>query len=123
MRFISILFFTLLGRGELPAQFISNNAIEASILRAFAKSHETNHSQMSELYDHSPALQSPMQYATRGDVASGRVIREENDELDLDTSPCDANRVVRFHKPYDKTVIRQAKCGEKAFDRTQVEQK
>ena len=123
MRFISILFFTLLGLGELPAQLISNNTIYASISRAFAKSLETNRSQMSQLYDDSPDLQGPMQYANRGDVASGRVIREENDELDLDASPCDANRVVRFHKPYDKTVVRQAKCGEKAFDRTQVEQK
>lgn len=123
MRCISILFFALLGLGDLSAQFISSNIVNALILGALAKSHEMNHSQRSELYDDSSASQGPMQYANRGDVASGRVVREENDELDLDTSPCDANRMVRFHKPYDKTVIRQAKCGETTFDRTQVEQK
>ena len=67
--------------------------------------------------------QGRVQYANRGDVASDRIIREEKDELDVDTSPCNGDRLVRFRRPYEKSVIRQAKCGDQTYDRTQVEQK
>jgi hypothetical protein len=121
MRFIATLFFALLTICELPRPVASNNTIEASS-PALANSYGGTHFfEITGFYF--SVAQSPVQYAKRGDVASGRIIREENDELDLDTSPCDWNRVVRFHKPYDKTNIRQANCGDKAFDRTQVEQK
>ena len=122
MRFIAILFFSLLALCGLPDQVTSSSTIAAGSEPALVKSYEVTH--FLEISGSGfPVAQSPVQYAKRGEVASGRILREENDELDLDTSPCDSNRVVRFHKPYDKTVIRQANCGDKAFERTQVEQK
>jgi len=67
--------------------------------------------------------QGPIQFAVPGDIATGRVLREESKELDLDTSPCAGNRVVRFHDPYEKSVIGKLKCADKMYDRVQVRQK
>jgi hypothetical protein len=67
--------------------------------------------------------QGPVQFAVPGDIATGRVLREESKELDLDTSPCAGNRVVRFHDPYEKSAIGKLKCADKMYDRVQVRQK
>jgi hypothetical protein len=67
--------------------------------------------------------QGPVQNAARGDIATGRLIREESGELDLDTSPCNGDRVVRFHEPYEKTIIGQLRCSNQALDKIQVHQK
>jgi hypothetical protein len=67
--------------------------------------------------------QATVQYAAPGDIATGRLLREESKELDLDTSPCGGNRVVRFHDPYEKNVIGKLKCGDATYDRLQVRQK
>jgi hypothetical protein len=69
------------------------------------------------------ASQGPVQFAVPGDIATGRVLREEDKELDLDTSPCAGNRVVRFHDPYEKSVVGKLNCGDKMYDRVQVRQK
>ena len=67
--------------------------------------------------------QATVQYAAPGDIATGRLLREESKELDLDTSPCVGNRVVRFRDPYEKNVIGKLKCGDSTYDRLQVRQK
>jgi hypothetical protein len=67
--------------------------------------------------------QGPVHIAAPGDVASGRVLSEKNKELDLDTSPCSSDRVVRFHDPYERNVIGTLKCGNSTYDRVQVRQK
>ncbi len=122
MKAMAVLSFALLWFCVPRSQLTSNMRLAASMLRVIAGNHTTARSKIHAQYV-SAASQRPMQYANRGDVASGRIIREENDELDLDTSPCNGDRIVRFHKPYEKSVIRQAKCGDKPYDRTQVEQR
>ncbi len=67
--------------------------------------------------------QGPIEHAAPGDVATGRVIRDQNNVLDLDTSPCDGSRIVRFHDHYDRTVVGQLRCGNTTFDRVQVRQR
>jgi hypothetical protein len=61
----------------------------------------------------------------RGDVATGVVIHEAKDgsELDLDANPCQLEVEV-FHKPYEKIVLSETvKCGDKTYQKTQVEQR
>jgi len=123
MRAITILFFTILWLSEPHVQSTANMRFAVPSQRGIARSMETVLPRIGGQTGDSAASQGPVQYANRGDVASGRIIREEKDELDLDTSPCNGDRVVRFHKPYEKSVIRQAKCGNQTYDRTQVEQK
>jgi hypothetical protein len=67
--------------------------------------------------------QGGVRYASPGDVATGRLLREESKELDLDTSPCAGTRVVRFREPYEKSMIGQLTCGQGTCDKVQVRQK
>lgn len=83
---------------------------------------EIGNSLLSARYDARFTNQRGLHYAKRGDVASGRILREENDELDLDISPCKMDRVLRFRKPYKKSFIGRVTCGGTAYPRWQVEQ-
>lgn len=119
MRVISILFLAILLFGQPYSPPSNGGPLETGQGVSFRSDPDCSQAIVPFVAD--TAMQS-MQYANRGDVASGRIIREENDQLDLDTSPCKADRIVRFHKPYQKSVIRKATCGDQEYDRTQVEQ-
>ena len=69
------------------------------------------------------ASQGPVQFAAPGDIAAGRVLREENKELDLDTSPCSGSRVIRFDDPYERSIIGKLNCSDRTCDRIHVRQK
>jgi hypothetical protein len=120
---ISSLLFTLMALWVPHQEFMSTDPIGISSRSLHCLYHETDYSQVSEPCSFFLTTQGALQYANRGDIATGRIIREEKDELDLDTSPCSGSKVVRFHAPYDKAIIGQSKCGDKAFAQTQVEQR
>jgi len=57
-----------------------------------------------------------------GDSASGRIVEETNEHLDLDTSPCDMKNVVRFVSPYKKAEAGTGVCNGEKYTRYVVEQ-
>lgn len=117
-----VLFVTLLGWSGFEALPAHRSKNLVSVPQQLTE-YDLGYSRASESFDHSSVNQGPMQNAVPGDIATGRLIREENKELDLDASPCSGDRVVRFHDPYKKTVVGTLKCGEKTVDRIQVQQK
>jgi len=54
----------------------------------------------------------PARYATQGGAATGEVVREDGDELQLNVTPCATERVVViFRKPYTKDPAGTIQCG------------
>ena len=56
-----------------------------------------------------------------GDSAAGVIVSEAKGSLFLDTRPCNAHIVV-FSGHYRKSKIGETSCGEKHFDKFEVEQ-
>jgi len=66
----------------------------------------------------------PPQNAISGDVATGEVMTEEGGRLQLNTRPCDRDKVVIiFRKPYVKEAVGNVKCGGDVKKLVQVVQK
>jgi hypothetical protein len=67
------------------------------------------------------------QLAPPGDVAIGKIVHQEGDVLDLDTTPCrtsEMHQVIRFRKPYSETSLGLGKCGDSSiYQNTEVEQR
>lgn len=109
MRILAVIFFSILCSCQPHMPLIHNTLFVAS-------------TQPASRNDKAPFSQHSIQYAKPGDVATGRIIREQNNELILDTSPCTGDRLILFRMPYRKILIRKDKCGDKSYDRTQVVQ-
>ena len=51
------------------------------------------------------------QFAKQGDAATGEVLKEESDQLQLNTRPCDKNKdVIIFRKPFVKGAAGTINC-------------
>jgi hypothetical protein len=116
IRLLTAILFVVLGRLETCHCADESKLFGGARLSENRRVFESIHSRIS------PG-QATVQYAAPGDIATGRLLREESKELDLDTSPCGGNRVVRFHDPYEKNIIGKLKCGDSTYDRLQVRQK
>jgi len=57
-------------------------------------------------------MQTPPRKAGSGEGATGEVVREANDELQVDTTPCGSSRtIVIFHQPYTREAAGSVNCG------------
>lgn len=54
-----------------------------------------------------------------GDSATGVVVKEAEDELFLDTRPCNG-QILPFKKPYSKIKAGSIRCGDKQLDQWRV---
>lgn len=59
--------------------------------------------------------------AKPGEVASGVVVFEDQNELRLRVDPCRPSDVIVFYAPFVKVRLGPGGCGGQAFDRFQVE--
>lgn len=58
-----------------------------------------------------PPAEALAPYAKAGQGATGEVVKEENGELELDTTPCEKNRtVLTFKMPYTKEAAGSVNC-------------
>ena len=67
----------------------------------------------------------PPREARVGDVATGVVIYEDQDELRLDMRPCSREpdkQILLFRYPYKKTAAGSVECSSGTYDRVQVVQ-
>ena len=60
----------------------------------------------------------------KGDAASGTIVKETNDEITLDTTPCSKNKaLISFHPIYKKGIVKNIRCEDgKTYSRVKVTQ-
>lgn len=62
--------------------------------------------------------------AQAGDIASGRIVVENDSQLRLATDACTGSGdTIVFYPPYVKTLVGQVNCGNGTVDRYQIEKK
>jgi len=58
-----------------------------------------------------------------GQIASGAIVFENQNELRLQVDPCNGGDVIVFYAPFVKVRLGQGGCSGQVFDRFQVEKR